>query len=62
MATGLVVAGTAAPASADYYSGGVATPRFSVQITGVNSTWNTYLKHGITAWSNTYDQSGALHH
>ena len=46
---------SAEPASATYYSGGVGSPRFTVQITGVNSTWASYLRFGVGAWNATRD-------
>ncbi|WP_141538601.1 hypothetical protein [Isoptericola jiangsuensis] len=58
VAAGGLVVGASAPAEATYYSGGVGTNQFSVQITGVNSTWNGYLKNGITKWSATYSETG----
>jgi hypothetical protein len=60
MATFALVITQALPASAHYYSGGVGTSRFSVEITGVNPTWYGHLQHGVTAWNNTYSSSGAL--
>ncbi|WP_418275716.1 hypothetical protein ACNHYB_12770 [Isoptericola jiangsuensis] len=58
VAAGWLALASSLPASATYYSGGVGDNIFSVQITGVNSTWNGYLKHGITTWSNTYSKTG----
>lgn len=40
------------PSNATYYSGGVGTHIFNVQITGVNSTWYNHIKSGVNSWNN----------
>lgn len=48
---------TAAPASADYYAGGVGTTQFNVRMTGaLNDVWRGYLGHSIDTWNATYSQ------
>lgn len=51
---GVTLCALLAPVSASgtYYSGGVGSHRFNVQITGVNSTWYTHIKAGSDAWTN----------
>lgn len=42
---------SAPAAKAEYYSGGVGTHKFNVQISGVNSTWYNHIKAGVNSWN-----------
>lgn len=43
---------SALPSNATYWSAGVGTHIFNVQITGINSTWYDHIKSGVNSWNN----------
>lgn len=51
-ATVVLVLASALPSHATYYSGGVGTHQFNVQISGTNSTWYARIKAGVNSWNN----------